>query len=198
MSSPDSSSNLPAATTSTITAQRRLMRDLRDLTQHPVEGINAAPISSDNIFYWNAILDGPEDSLFEDGNFVLSLKFPQDYPNRAPEVKFITKIFHPNIYMDGSICLDILQHRWSASLDVSTLLVSIRSLLTDPNPASPANSEAAMLYQNHRRDYERRVREYIDQQLQEDDDSEENYKGKSTADKKNNVLTTSSASPSSD
>ena len=66
--------------------------------------------------------------------------------------------------MDGSICLDILQHRWSASLDVSTLLVSIRSLLTDPNPASPANSEAAMLYQNHRRDYERRVRECIDQQ----------------------------------
>jgi ubiquitin-conjugating enzyme E2 A len=93
--------------------------------------------------------------------------------------------------MDGSICLDILQNRWSASLDISTLLVSIRSLLTDPNPASPANSEAAMLYQNHRRDYERRVREYIDQQLMEDDDIDDN--GKSTADK-NNVITTSTTS----
>ena len=97
--------------------------------------------------------------------------------------------------MDGSICLDILQHRWSASLDVSTLLVSIRSLLTDPNPASPANSEAAMLYQNHRRDYERRVREYIDQQLMEDDENEENENGKSSADKKSNVQTTTSTQP---
>jgi ubiquitin-conjugating enzyme E2 A len=98
--------------------------------------------------------------------------------------------------MDGSICLDILQHRWSASLDVSTLLVSIRSLLTDPNPASPANSEAALLYQNHRRDYERRVRECIDQQLMEDDDNDDNEK--SGTDKKVNVTTTSSPSAASD
>jgi ubiquitin-conjugating enzyme E2 A len=96
--------------------------------------------------------------------------------------------------MDGSICLDILQNRWSASLDISTLLVSIRSLLTDPNPASAANSEAAMLYQNHRRDYERRVREYIDQQLMEDDDIGNE---KSTTDK-NNVSTTSSPPAASD
>ena len=98
--------------------------------------------------------------------------------------------------MDGSICLDILQQRWSASLDVSTLLVSIRSLLTDPNPASPANSEAAMLYQNHRRDYERRVREYIDQQIMEDEDNDENGDGTSATDKKNNITaTTTTASP---
>jgi len=183
-----------AATTMTpTTAQRRLMRDLRDLTQNPVEGINAAPVSADNIFQWNAILDGPADSLFEDASFVLTLKFPQDYPNHPPDVKFVTRVFHPNIYMDGSICLDILQHRWSASLDVSTLLVSIRSLLTDPNPASPANSEAANLYQNHRRDYERRVREYIDQQIMEDEDNDDSEDGKSSTDKKNG--TTSTASP---
>ncbi|CAF0988900.1 unnamed protein product [Rotaria sp. Silwood1] len=189
-----SSMSNPTTTTAT-TAQRRLMRDLRDLTQNPVEGINAAPVSADNIFQWNAILDGPEDSLFEDASFVLTLKFPQDYPNHPPDVKFVTKVFHPNIYMDGSICLDILQQRWSASLDVSTLLVSIRSLLTDPNPASPANSEAAMLYQNHRRDYERRVREYIDQQIMEDDDNDESEHGKSATDKKNNVATTTTTSP---
>ncbi|CAF0882875.1 unnamed protein product [Rotaria sp. Silwood1] len=189
-----SSMSNPTTTTAT-TAQRRLMRDLRDLTQNPVEGINAAPVSADNIFQWNAILDGPEDSLFEDASFVLTLKFPQDYPNHPPDVKFVTKVFHPNIYMDGSICLDILQQRWSASLDVSTLLISIRSLLTDPNPASPANSEAAMLYQNHRRDYERRVREYIDQQIMEDDDNDESEHGKSATDKKNNVATTTTTSP---
>lgn len=93
-----SSANAPASTTTTsVTAQRRLMRDLRDLTQNPVEGINAAPVSADNIFQWNAILDGPEDSLFEDATFVLTLRFPGDYPNHPPEVKFVTKVFHPNI-----------------------------------------------------------------------------------------------------
>ena len=88
---------LTATTTTSTTAQRRLMRDLRDLTQNPVEGINAAPVSADNIFQWNAILDGPDDSLFEDASFVLTLKFPQDYPNHPPDVKFVTKVFHPNI-----------------------------------------------------------------------------------------------------
>ena len=73
------------------------MRDLRDMSQHPVEGINAAPSAPDNIFQWNAILDGPEDSLFDDASFVLTLKFPQDYPNHPPEVKFVTRVFHPNI-----------------------------------------------------------------------------------------------------
>ena len=201
-----------STTTTPTTAQRRLMRDLRDLSQNPVDGINAAPTSADNIFLWNAILDGPEDSLFEDASFVLTLKFPQDYPNHPPEVKFVTRVFHPNICkslewqhrpdllcffldMDGSICLDILQQRWSASLDVSTLLISIRSLLTDPNPASPANSEAATLYRNHRREYERRVREYIDQQLMEGDDESDD--GKSALEKKNALppATTSSPSP---
>ena len=200
------SSSSQSTTMAPTLAQRRLMRDLRDLTQNPVEGINAAPISADNIFQWNAILDGPEDSLFEDASFVLTLKFPQDYPNHPPEVKFVTRVFHPNICeqrrrdvmnfltlcslsdMDGSICLDILQQRWSASLDVSTILVSIRSLLTDPNPASPANSEAATLYQNHRRDYERRVREYIDQQLMEEEE-DDNGNDPSAKDKKNPVRT---------
>ncbi len=97
MSSPNLSSDIVPTTTTTITAQRRLMRDLRDLTQHPVEGINAAPVNADNIFQWNAILDGPEDSLFEDASFILTLKFPQDYPTHPPEVKFVTKVFHPNI-----------------------------------------------------------------------------------------------------
>lgn len=95
--------------------------------------------------------------------------------------------------MDGSICLDILQTRWSASLDVSTILISIRSLLTDPNPASPANSEAAALYQNHRRDYERRVRECIDQQLMEDEEGEDEN---SKTDKKSSCPNSTSSTSS--
>ena len=78
-------------------------------------------------------------------------------------MKFITKIFHPNVYNDGKICLDILQNQWSPIYDISAILTSIQiflfimwSLLCDPNPNSPANAEAAKLYQENRREYIKR------------------------------------------
>ena len=67
------------------------------------------------------------------------------------------------VYADGSICLDILQNQWSPIYDISAILTSIQSLLCDPNPNSPANSEAARLYQENRREYERKVKEIVEQ-----------------------------------
>jgi len=93
----------------------------------------------------------------------LMLEFTEDYPNKAPTVKFLTKMFHPNIYNDGQICLDILQNQWSPIYDISAILTSIQSLLCDPNPASPANSEASRLYSENRREYNRRVRDIVEQ-----------------------------------
>ncbi|KAF8056383.1 UBC2 [Scenedesmus sp. PABB004] len=97
------------------------------------------------------------------GTFKLTLEFTEDYPNKAPLVKFKSTMFHPNIYADGGICLDILQNQWSPIYDVSAILTSIQSLLCDPNPNSPANSEAARLYNENRREYNRRVREVVEQ-----------------------------------
>lgn len=75
--------------------------------------------------------------------FELFLEFTEEYPNKPPKVKFTSKLFHPNIYKDGNICLDILSTNWSPIYDVSSILTSIQSLLSDPNPNSPANAEAA-------------------------------------------------------
>ena len=100
---------------------------------------------------------GPEDTPWEGGTFKLTLQFTEEYPNKAPTVKFATKMFHPNIYADGSICLDILQNQWSPIYDVAAVLTSIQSLLCDPNPNSPANSEAAMLFRDSVREYNKRV-----------------------------------------
>ena len=137
-------------------ARRRLMRDFKRLQEDPPAGISGAP-SDNDIMLWNTIIFGPSDTPFEDGTFKLIMNFTEEYPNRAPAVRFVSKMFHPNVYADGSICLDILQNRWSPTYDVSAILTSIQSLLDEPNPNSPANSEAAKLYQENRREYEKRV-----------------------------------------
>ncbi|CAH8355313.1 unnamed protein product [Eruca vesicaria subsp. sativa] len=97
------------------------------------------------------------------GTFKLSLQFSEDYPNKPPTVRFVSRMFHPNIYADGSICLDILQNQWSPIYDVAAILTSIQSLLCDPNPNSPANSEAARMFSESKREYNRRVREVVEQ-----------------------------------
>ncbi|KAL8104734.1 hypothetical protein AgCh_028803 [Apium graveolens] len=97
------------------------------------------------------------------GTFKLTLQFSEDYPNKPPTVRFVSRMFHPNIYADGSICLDILQNQWSPIYDVAAILTSIQSLLCDPNPNSPANSEAARMFSENKREYNRRVREVVEQ-----------------------------------
>jgi len=114
-------------------------------------GISGAP-RDNNIMHWSAVIFGPENTPWEGGTFSLDLTFSEEFPNKPPKVRFTTKMFHPNIYTDGSICLDILQNQWSPIYDIAAILTSIQSLLCDPNPNSPANSEAAQLFQSNKRE----------------------------------------------
>ncbi|KAG0431732.1 hypothetical protein HPB47_021507 [Ixodes persulcatus] len=144
------------------------------LQEDPPAGVSGAP-TDNNIMIWNAVIFGPHDTPFEDGTFKLTLEFTEEYPNKPPTVRFVSKMFHPNVYADGSICLDILQNRWSPTYDVSAILTSIQSLLDEPNPNSPANSLAAQLYQENRREYEKRVAAIVEQSwlnFNDDDDKD--------------------------
>lgn len=145
-------------------ARKRLMRDFKKLTSDPPPGVNASP-NADNVMKWNAIIFGPNDTVWEGGTFSLTLEFSEEYPNKAPVVKFKTSMFHPNIYADGGICLDILQNQWSPIYDVAAVLISIQSLLAEPNPNSPANSEAARMFTADRREYNKRVKEVVEASL---------------------------------
>ncbi|KAJ5080208.1 ubiquitin-conjugating enzyme family protein [Anaeramoeba ignava] len=142
----------------------RLQNDLKAMTTNPPSGISAG-IVDDNIFLWEAIITGPEETPFEGGIFSLKLSFPQEYPSKPPRVKFVTQMFHPNIFPSGELCLDILQNQWSPVYTVDTILTSIQSLLTDPNPNSPANQEAAKLYVQNRKAYNKKVREYAEKSI---------------------------------
>lgn len=143
-------------------ARRRLIRDFKKLQSDPPIGISGSP-NEDDIMAWTAVIFGPDDTPWEGGTFKLSLAFTEDYPNKPPLVKFVSKLFHPNVYNDGGICLDLLQNNWSPIYDISAVLTSIQSLLCDPNPNSPANSEAAKLYQENRREYGKRVQAIVEE-----------------------------------
>jgi len=144
------------------TSRRRLIRDFKRLSSDPPEGISGAPCA-DNIMLWNAVIFGPAETPFEDGTFKLLLTFDEQYPNKPPAVKFLSRMFHPNVYANGELCLDILQNRWSPTYDVAAILTSIQSLLPDPNPNSPANAEAAQLYRDNMKEYIRRVKTTVEE-----------------------------------
>jgi ubiquitin-conjugating enzyme E2 D/E len=140
-------------------ALRRLQKELKELTNDPPANCSAGP-TGDNIFKWNASIVAPEDTPYSGGTFYLTINFPSDYPFKPPKIRFVTKIYHPNISVDGSICLDILKSNWSPALTVSKTLLSLSSLLTDPNPDDPLVAEAANLYRNNRKAYDAKAREW--------------------------------------
>ena len=77
-------------------ATKRLLSESKQLLKNPPPLIIAGPTSLSNIFHWTAIIQGPDDTPFENGVFEASLEFPPDYPLSPPKMKFITRILHPN------------------------------------------------------------------------------------------------------
>ncbi|GAB4823452.1 hypothetical protein N2152v2_010498 [Parachlorella kessleri] len=142
----------------TTASQLRLLSDLKAIQQSPPDGVSASPLSDDNLFVWGASILGPPDTPWEGGVFQLRITFSENYPEKPPRVRFTSEIFHPNVYGDGTLCMDIIQDQWSPIHNICSILTSIQSLLTDPNCASPANPEAAHIFTHDRKLYNRRVR----------------------------------------
>ena len=133
-------------------------------------GISAFPADDSDLTLWKGRIEGAEVSrviaqaalparaqlslfhaqatYYEGHVYAISLQFPPNYPYTAPTVRFETTCYHPNVDLHGNICLDILKEKWSPMLSVSTILISLQSLLGEPNNASPLNVEAADLWDN--------------------------------------------------
>jgi ubiquitin-conjugating enzyme E2 D/E len=152
-------------------ALRRIERELQELRRDPPLSCSAGPVGSD-LFKWEGVIFGPEDSPFTGGVFKLTIQFPADYPFRAPHIQFKTRNYHPNINGTGLICLDILKGQWSPALTISKVLLSICSLLTDPNPDDPFMPDIARQYKTDRAEYEEEARRWTLAYAQPEEDEE--------------------------
>ncbi|GAA5858195.1 hypothetical protein JCM8547_005687 [Rhodosporidiobolus lusitaniae] len=137
------------------TVAKRLQSELMALMMSPpAAGITAFPESDSDMTFWRGRLSGAEGTVYEGHTYAISLRFPNDYPYAPPTVRFESTLFHPNIDLHGNVCLDILkastpstpEGKWSPALSVSTILVSLQSLLGEPNNDSPLNVQAAQLW----------------------------------------------------
>jgi ubiquitin-conjugating enzyme E2 D/E len=138
---------------------RRIKKELEDMQKTPPDNCSAGLIDGD-LFNWQATIMGPEGSPYHGGVFNLRITLPADYPFKAPRIVFTTKIYHCNINSNGSICLDILKDKWSPALTISKALLSICSLMDDPNPNDPLVPEIANLLTKDKGRHDANARAY--------------------------------------
>ena len=116
-----------------------------------------------NLYHWEWVVPGPKGGLWEGGNYLINLYFPSEYPLKPPKCQFWPVLFHPNIYPSGTVCLSILNEDedWKPSISVSEILLGIQTLLDNPNPDSPAQTDPYHLYIEDKVAYCKKVREQI-------------------------------------
>lgn len=139
---------------------KRIAKELIEVNKELPDGIRAGLKNQDNLFEWYAQIDGPTDSVYEGGVFDIDISVPSDYPFKPPRAQFRTKVYHMNINAQGGICLDILKTAWSPALSILKVILSILSLLTDPNPNDPLVGDIARQYMTQRAAHDAKAKSY--------------------------------------
>jgi len=140
-------------------AHLRLHTEIKEITQDPPCNCSAGLVK-DDINHWHATIIGPEGTPYQGGIFNLDIVFPYDYPFKPPKITFLTKIYHPNINSNGNICLDILKDQWSPALTTSKVLLSICSLLSEPNPDDPLVPDIANIYKTDKESFNKTAKDF--------------------------------------
>ncbi|KAF8488896.1 ubiquitin conjugating enzyme [Gautieria morchelliformis] len=163
-----------------------LRRQLQELSKNPVEGFSAGLVDDNNLLEWEVMIIGPPDTLYEGGFLKARLSFPAEFPLLPPTMRFITPMWHPNVYPDGGVCISILHppeddqygyedagERWLPVHTVESILMSVISLLSSdtPNTDSPANVDAAVIqlqtYLEYYIGYKKKVRRLVRRSAEE-------------------------------
>ncbi|CAD5206219.1 unnamed protein product [Bursaphelenchus okinawaensis] len=174
-----------AASSSNLSAIRALQMELKSLQNSPVEGFTVQA-DEQNLFKWTVAIFGPPGTLYQGGYFKAAIKFPNNYPYSPPSVRFLSKVWHPNVYENGELCISILHppvddpqsgeqacERWNPTQSVRTVLLSVISLLNEPNTSSPANVDASVMYRKYKEshgkedEYAKIIKKQVEQSKEE-------------------------------
>jgi ubiquitin-conjugating enzyme E2 D/E len=142
-------------------AAMRLKNEFNALSNDTICNSTVLLENEDNLFSWIIVMQGAEGTPYDGGIFKLQVKFPDNYPFKAPDVKFLTCIYHPNIKLDtGEICQDVFASSWAPTQKVQDILEKIVSMLREPSTSSPLEHEICMQYTNDRTQFNSVAREY--------------------------------------
>lgn len=120
--------------------------------------------SESDLRKWDVVLAGPPGTPYAGGVYNITVTLPPDYPFKAPQVNFATRIYHPNVTNDsmGNICLGVLKpENWKPASRVRAVLEAVRQLLVEPNPDDPLEARIADEYRNNRPEFDKNVKSYV-------------------------------------
>jgi len=133
-------------------AAQRIKREFKEVIKSEEVAKCAIKVElvNDNYTELKGEIAGPPETPYEGGTFVLEIKVPETYPFNPPKVRFITKIWHPNISsVTGAICLDILKDQWAAAMTLRTVLLSLQALLAAAEPDDPQDAVVAKQFKEN-------------------------------------------------
>jgi len=136
-------------------AQIRITKDINELTL-PKNCVMVPDPDGDLLNF--KIIICPDEGFYKGGKFTFSFKVSQNYPHEPPKVKCETRVYHPNIDLEGNVCLNILREDWKPVLTINSIVYGLQYLFLEPNPEDPLNKEAAECLQSNRRAFEQNVR----------------------------------------
>ncbi|KAI5171209.1 ubiquitin-conjugating enzyme E2 I [Nematocida sp. LUAm3] len=145
-------------------AEKRIIQERSNWRKDRPYGFVAKPTKKGiglDLFNWECTIPGPDNTPFSGHSLDLRVEFYADYPISPPSMRFLTRIFHPNVYADGFVCLDLLAENWKPSINLKTLLLSVHNLIQNPNINSPANTAAAEAYHASTAKYNASVKKEI-------------------------------------
>ena len=140
--------------------QKRLNKELGELMGGAIPGVEIK-IINDQITNWNVCINGPENTSYAGGIFVVNIDFSDNYPFKCPKMQFVTKIYHPNIKTEtGEICADAIKNSWVPTMNAQYIIKMMIELMENPNADNPMEAEIARVYQTDKTQYENNAIEF--------------------------------------